>query len=68
MNYTLTLGDEMQALLEEIAREKDVSLSDVLRRAIASYVYLRDRQIKDPTLRVSLTNALDQIVSYIELP
>lgn len=65
--YTLELGDKVDALLAEWATIKQTTKSDILRRALATYVYFAKNTV-DPGLKVSITDESDRIVKDIELP
>ena len=44
--FTIDLGRETEELLSQVAREKQISKADVIRRAIATYVVV-NREAKE---------------------
>ena len=55
---TIQFGEQMDKLLEELAREKGLTKAEILRRALVIYRYVDD-ETKDGEKRLSITSAKD---------
>ncbi len=66
--YTIDLGEKFEELLRELSREKGVTKSEVIRRAVASYGYLVRQSIAHPGTKVSITTADDKVMKDVVLP
>ena len=55
--FSIDVDDAFDATLNGLVKNTDATTkADVIRRAVASYKYLKDELSKDPTARVSLTD------------
>jgi hypothetical protein len=45
-SYTLHLGDQVEALLDELALQKETTKAEIIRRALSTYVYLNQASPK----------------------
>lgn len=64
--YTIDLGEKFDELLTALAKGKDITKSEIIRRAVASYAYLAKET--EEGRRVSITDAGDRIVKDVVLP
>ncbi len=55
---TIQFGEQMDDLLEQLAKEKGITKAEVLRRALAIYKYADD-ETKSGEKRLSITSAKD---------
>ena len=53
---TIKFGDQMREVLEELAEDRGVSKSEVIRRALVLYKYASD-ETRDGDKRISITSA-----------
>ena len=67
--YTMEVGEDFDRLLSELAKAKDTTKSEVIRRAVASYAYL-DGQVRagGNHNKVSITTEDDRVVKDVVLP
>ena len=64
--YTVDFGEKFDRLLTELARSDETTKSEIIRRAVAAYSYLRSEAHDGK--KVSITNAQDQVVKDVVLP
>ena len=64
--YTIDLGVEMDALLTDLAENKRVTKSEIIRRAVTSYALLTRQTANDRKL--SVTDQQDRVIKDILLP
>ena len=55
---TIQFSEQMDELLEQLAKDKGINKSEVLRRALAIYKYADD-ETKDGEKRLSITSSKD---------
>lgn len=66
-SYTIDLGPKFDDLLTNLARTKETTKAEIIRRAVASYAYLQDHT-KSEGLKVSITDTNDRVVKDVVLP
>lgn len=64
--YKLTLGETVNNLLLNRAREERISESEVIKRALAVYDMLRAQTVGGR--KISITNQADEVIADVELP
>jgi hypothetical protein len=65
--YTIDLSEDFDRILSRIASEKEITKSEVIRNAVASYWYLI-QEIEREDLKVSISNREDKVVKDVILP
>lgn len=65
--YSIELGDAIVGLLEVQANKGNCNKGEVIRRALASYAYLKDH-MRDDGHKLALIDSNDNIVKEIILP
>jgi hypothetical protein len=63
---TIDVGHDFDKVLSDVATEKGTSKAEIIRRAVASYVYLGNETKNDN--KVSISNSKDQVVKDVVLP
>lgn len=66
--YTMDIGSDFEATLSELARQKQISKAEVIRRSVACYAFLIRELRKPGGHKVSITTTDDRIVKDVELP
>jgi hypothetical protein len=65
-NYTVSLGEETEKLLGQIAKRKKITKAEAIRRAIASYAFLSLEEAEGR--KIAVTNSEDRILKELVLP
>jgi hypothetical protein len=74
VRYTMELDDSVDATLKALAKAKETTKSDIIKRALASYAYLSNQILPSKLsgatteLKVSLTDKQDKVVKDVVLP
>jgi hypothetical protein len=65
----MEVGEDFDRVLSELAKAKDTTKSEIIRRAVASYAYL-DGQVRagGNHKKVSITTEDDRVVKDVVLP
>lgn len=66
--YSIDLGEEFEQRLKELAKTKGVPMSEIIRRAVASYDYFVTTKRMRPDTKVSITNDADEVIKDVVLP
>jgi metal-responsive CopG/Arc/MetJ family transcriptional regulator len=72
--YTMDLDSNIETRLNNLAKLKGTTKSEVIRRALASYSYLHEQTTSSSEgspqgpLKVSLTDTTDRVVKDVVLP
>ena len=64
---TIRFGEKTDELLKQLAKEKDTTKAEIIRRALITYKYLSD-ETKDGDKNVSVTSKEDKVVKEVILP
>jgi predicted transcriptional regulator len=62
---TIDVGTEFDGLLSELAKEKESTKAEIIRRAVASYAYLKKHAADN---KVSITDADNKVLKDVVLP
>ena len=65
--YTFDVGEKVDKLLSELAEEEGLTKAEVIRRAVATYDYLKKETGKDK-VKVSLSDHNNNVVKDVILP
>lgn len=67
--YTIDFDDEFDKTLSELVKDTSASTkAEVIRRAVASYSYLKKQQRQNDDLKVSITDKDNNVIKEIVLP
>ena len=64
--FTMDLGPKFDKVLTEMAEAKEISKSEIIRRAVASYAYLND--MRDAGKKLNVIDEQNKTVQEIVLP
>lgn len=64
----LDVSDDVNKTLEDLAKEKDTTKADIIRRALASYAYLDRETDREAGIKVSISNREDRVLKDVILP
>jgi len=64
--YTIDLGDKFDKLLTDLAQSKEITKSELIRRAVASYAYLEEERASGK--RISVVDDASKTVKEVVLP
>jgi hypothetical protein len=67
-NYTIKLSDDLERLLDQLAKAKQQTKSEIIRRAVASYSFLNEQAGPESVNKLSITDASDRVVKDVVLP
>ena len=62
---TIEFPDEVNDVLEKLAKADHTTKRDVIRRALALYDYLHEQKVKGGARKVSITDANDKVLKDI---
>ena len=62
---TIEVPDQLNALLEELAKTDGLAKVDVIRRAIALYNYAHQQGVSTGKVKLSLTDKADKVLKDI---
>ena len=69
MRYTIDFDDQFDETLAELVKTTDATTkADVIRRAVASYSYLKKQQRQNKDARVTITDQDNKVLKEIVLP
>ena len=67
--YTIDFDDDFDKTLLELVKDTSApTKAEVIRRAVASYSYLKKQQRNDANVKVSITDKNDKVIKEIVLP
>lgn len=67
--YTIDFDDDFDKTLSDLVKDTSApTKAEVIRRAVASYSYLKKQQRNDADLKVSITDKHDKVIKEIVLP
>jgi predicted transcriptional regulator len=65
--YSVTFDDGFDQALSEAAARQRTTKADIIRKAVASYIYLNKETASDDR-KVSITNDQDRVIKDVVLP
>jgi predicted transcriptional regulator len=65
-DYIITLGEKTKAILGDLAEKKCISKAEVIRRAIATYLYLSREE--DAGRTIGVLGQDDEILKTVVIP
>jgi hypothetical protein len=69
MRYTIDFDDQFDETLAELVKTTDATTkADVIRRAVASYSYLKKQQRQNKDAKVAITDQDNKVLKEIVLP
>jgi hypothetical protein len=69
MRYTIDFDDQFDETLSELVKMTDATTkADVIRRAVASYSYLKKQQRQNKETKVAITDQDNHVLKEIVLP
>lgn len=67
--YTIDFDDDFEKTLSDLVKNTNApTKAEVIRRAVASYSYLKKQQRQDDDLKVSITDKNNKVIKEIILP
>ena len=67
--YTIDFDNDFDKTLSDLVKDTSApTKAEVIRRAVASYSYLKKQQRKDADAKVSITDKNDKVIKEIVLP
>lgn len=66
--YTMEIGTDFEDVLASLAKKKNISKAEVIRRSVACYAYLMAELRKPGGHKVSITTVDDRVLKDVELP
>lgn len=69
MRYTIDFDDQFDDTLADLVKNTDATTkAEVIRRAVASYAYLKKQQRQNKDAKVTITDQDDKVLKEIVLP
>ncbi|MDQ2733029.1 MAG: ribbon-helix-helix protein, CopG family [Armatimonadota bacterium] len=64
--YTIDLGTKLDKLLDDLATSHEITKSEIIRRAVASYAYLDEERSQGK--KISIVDEQNRTVKEVVLP
>lgn len=65
--YSVNFNDDFDKVLTEASKQQGATKADIIRKAVASYVYL-NKETKNNGHKVSITDDKNQVIKDVMLP
>ena len=66
--YSINIADSFDKVLTDASKQQGTTKADIIRKAVASYVYLTKETTADTGRKVSITDDNNRVIKDVMLP